>query len=326
MELADTLQRDKQRLIQAIESNPRAYSYFQAVRLLHQLLKGQNITLTVTPEASLDFPSSHISSLEEDDNHHLHITTTFLGLYGISSPLPTFYTEMILYDLTEDVTAVKHFLDIFHAMLYPLFYKAWEKYRLAIQLRERRNASVRQILYCLSGLGYGQLRPSLDRPDALLRYAGMLINPRRPLYGLRAILADYFQVPVQVKPFHEAKQFIPKAQYCRLGQANNHVAHDCHIGQQVRTRRINYLVQIGPLSTEQFSCFLPLGEHYSRLKQLIDLYTNQALNCFVEVELKDRAFEGSHLGAETVHSRLGLGTWLKGIDVDKTLTVRYLMK
>jgi len=39
----------------------------------------------------------------ERDGHRFLITATFLGLYGVSSPLPTFYTEDLMDEASQDI-------------------------------------------------------------------------------------------------------------------------------------------------------------------------------------------------------------------------------
>jgi predicted component of type VI protein secretion system len=71
------------------------------------------------PSVSLAFPSCDIESVEEIEDGHppYRLTAAFLGIYGAHSPLPSFYSEEILFR-SEDVDPVRGFLDIFNNRLY----------------------------------------------------------------------------------------------------------------------------------------------------------------------------------------------------------------
>jgi type VI secretion system protein ImpH len=85
-------------LIQHLTSGSEQYTFPQAVRLVQlislynqRVLKGREIPLEILPELSLSFPESDVHSLRYDEGSEtFNMVATFLGLYGVSSPLPTF--------------------------------------------------------------------------------------------------------------------------------------------------------------------------------------------------------------------------------------------
>ncbi|MFO8111269.1 MAG: type VI secretion system baseplate subunit TssG [Desulfosalsimonadaceae bacterium] len=64
---------------------------------------------------SLAFPPADIDRIQEMDlqeHSGYEITANFLGLYGISSPLPTFYTEELMHEAAEDESVCRDFIDV----------------------------------------------------------------------------------------------------------------------------------------------------------------------------------------------------------------------
>ncbi len=75
------------------------FSFSQAYRLLRLLAHregAQNPSIKVRPNLSLDFPGNDLSEIREVGTAEYRLTANFLGLYGVTSPLPTFYTEDLL--------------------------------------------------------------------------------------------------------------------------------------------------------------------------------------------------------------------------------------
>ena len=81
---------------------------------------------------SLGFPASDIEQIERyvahDGKVRYRMMVNFLGLYGQSSPLPTWYTEDIVHEELDE-HAVKDFLDLFQHRAVSLVQRCWTKYR-----------------------------------------------------------------------------------------------------------------------------------------------------------------------------------------------------
>ncbi|MBU2551226.1 MAG: type VI secretion system baseplate subunit TssG, partial [Proteobacteria bacterium] len=114
--------------------NTKAYSFFQAVRLL-RFYRGQKWDVSeeeflehrirVRPLVSLGFPETDIYKIEEKrigQTIRYILTATFLGLYGPGSPMPSHYTEDLLDEASHDRTVTRDFLDVFSDPFYRLFF------------------------------------------------------------------------------------------------------------------------------------------------------------------------------------------------------------
>ena len=99
-------------------------------------------TLTFsTADVSLlrfEVDSGGAASWEEPGSAHAkdgikaHITSTFLGLSGAVSPLPTYMAEEVAHD--DDGTPVlRNFLDIFHHRFLSLIYRAVTRFDFALE-------------------------------------------------------------------------------------------------------------------------------------------------------------------------------------------------
>lgn len=72
--------------------------------------------------------------LAETGKGPIRMVVTFMGLYGVSSPLPAYFVDPITLRKVE-YFELKKFLDIFSHRMYSLFYRSWKKYRHFAQYR-----------------------------------------------------------------------------------------------------------------------------------------------------------------------------------------------
>lgn len=298
-----------------------SYSFVQAARLLSYYLHaegylGEDVMrqrIRVRPELSLDFPGNDIISVDQRNNEpdKFFITATFLGLYGTSSPLPTFYTEDLLEEASDDRSISRDFVDIINAPAYHLFYKCWGKYNLSFGLAESYRTEPLERLYCLLGFGTEKIREAFDHPGRFLRYIGLATQMPRSAEGLRALISDSIKEPsVHIEQCVPWMTPIPADQRLRLGVSGHCLGEDASIGVFVSDSTGRFRVHAGPLSGERFQGLLPGGSAFDRIGNMIDFYLDQPLDWDLEIEVAPAEIRPVSLGEED-RSRLGWNTWLQ---------------
>jgi type VI secretion system protein ImpH len=305
------------------------YSYFQAIRLMR---RAGATRIRVRPNLSLGFPDTDIDAIErlpaaqaiEDsqsieggDGAHAgvdayRVTANFFGLYGVSSPLPTFYTEDLIDDHREGRHARREFLDILHGALYPQLFEAWRKYRLQLRAVEEGDPDALDMLYAFAGLGSVQQRESLPGAGGLLRYLNLFAQRTRSAMGLRTLLADAFApATIDVESCEPQWVPIPRDQRLRLGLQAHALGQDCPLGVQVQDSDNLLHIVIGDLPEALFQQLLPGAQGHRTLQFLVRFYLTRPLQVSVELRLKKGEGHGARAGAAE-WSRLGLDTWLPG--------------
>lgn len=289
------------------------YSFFQAYRLL-KLLSEQagysaDETIRVRPRLGLGFPQTDLQGIEARPSEGFRVTANFLGLYGVDSPLPTFYTEDLLDEQADGHSVNREFLDILAQSIYPLFFQAWLKSRPALRVVEYGDERMLAILYAFVGLGTP--RQHLDRPGVgSLLYCGALYSRQvRSAAGLQVIVqASLPEVEVAVEqlqtvwvPIAPDQRFVLGQQACRLGE-------DSHLGSQCRTLS-GLKLRIGSLSTERYRQLLPGGSEHERLRFLVDYYLVEAIPVQLELHLRPGQADPPRLGTGP-WGRLGADIWL----------------
>jgi type VI secretion system protein ImpH len=304
--------------------NGRAYSFFQVVRLL-RLLSGSSQVypkvfssaaehIRIRSNLSLAFPSSDVDSIEEVQRDgkfsHFLLTANFLGLYGVSSPLPTFYTEDLMDEAADDESVTREFIDVINQRLFLLLFDSWKKYRQFVQVVEEKNEDHLVRLFSLLGLGEKVLREDVPDAYSLIRYLGLLTQFPRSSVGLRCLLRDALDaIPVEVIPCVRRTVRIPEDQKMFLGEAGNALGYDIYLGEEIDDRMGKFRLRLGPVSGKQFQAILPGGESCERLASLTKFYVTECLEYDVEITLAAGEEQCVCLG-QPEWSRLGLSSWV----------------
>ena len=197
-----------------LHRTPQEFEFFQAVRLFERLFPERSpVGRFVSPSkevlrfcahASMPFPPSRIQRMDwpDEPGPAPRMVINFMGLAGPSGLLPLYYTELIVDRLRNKDHALREFLDIFNHRMISLFYQAWEKYRFAIPYERGERDRFSHSLMDLIGMGTTHLDNRLAvRDDTLMYYSGLLSLRSRSATALRAILWDYFDVPVEIEQF-----------------------------------------------------------------------------------------------------------------------------
>lgn len=317
--------------------NGRRFSFIQAARLLKAYTASESAedpeveaeagrsaedfwrhTLRVRPNLDLHFPGTDITAVdrvsdpETGEAPRYRITATFLGLYGVSSPLPTFYTEDLMDEAREDSSVIRDFMDIVNGPLYPLLFMCWSKYRLGIRVAEEKSSRDLERLFCLAGMGDSAARDRVDAPYSLIRYAGLLTQSPRSALGLERLLSDALgEARLEVIPGIPRKAVIPEDQRLFLvaGITEKRLGRNSFLGRRIKDRMGKFRVRISPVDADDFQAWLPDTPRFEKLRSLIRVYLDQPLAWELEVILAEGEVSAARPG-KSAWGRLGWNTWL----------------
>jgi len=322
-------------LTRAILKEGYRFSFFQVVRLLQHAFPDRarvggpgpasRELLRFRPALDLAFAPSDVREVRAaegpDGSPRYEVTVTFMGLYGTVSPLPTYFTEELLQQ--EEGSLTRGVLDLFHHRLLSLFYRAWEKYRLAAQFEDAGTDPLSRKLLAL--LSVDRL-PGGHRLSAvrLLGPAGVLARNPKCSGAIVSLLTDFFEgMSFEVEPCVPRWVTVPPDQENRLGQANCRLGGDLTLGGRVLDRSGTFRVRASAVGLRDFLGFLPGGDRLAELRELVDLVNTDGLDYEVELGLLREEAPELRLSSET--ARLGWLTWLGGRP-DEDPRVRFLME
>lgn len=263
------------------------------------------------------FPKGADAYLSED-KPQLKVTTTFLGLTGIVSPLPLYMAEEILHE--EDSNPVRRdFLDIFHHRVISLLFRAVSKYMPAREhVSHRRDPWMTRALY-LTGLDPAiQARGLKVHPSTLVRLGPLLAGrgrgPRVLALALRETLREGLEPDgtVNIRQFAGGWIEVDEAQRMSLGRGNNVLGVEAILGKRAFDQSGRFCVEIGPLHRHNYRRFLRDGDLLPVVKDVAELCSREALDFDCELHLAPDAVPSFVLSSQGEGAELGRDTRLRG--------------
>lgn len=264
------------------------------------------------------FPASELERIEppKKEGAPYEMLVNFLGLSGLSGPMPAVYAQMIIDNEKNNPgnTIFRDFLDLFNNHLVNLMYKVRRKCRFGFDLRMPEETDVAHYLYSLIGMETKGLKKRLSIKDReLLYYTGLLANQNRSIAGLEFVLGDYLDVKVECKPLQGKWQKISNYQITNIGRnGQNQILGDSVVlGDSIWDQSSKFDIKIGPLNQIQYENFLPLTKSisYKPLYELTRQYVGTDTDFEAVLIVDTTELEGIKLN-DPVHSRLGWTSWL----------------
>ena len=224
-------------LIEELLNNPKDFSFIQALRILSKKL-GDNYLdkIMIKPDLSLGFPTSDIIEINKIEDK-FEIIVTFLGLYGASSPIPTFYTEELIDEKNNDRSIKRDFIDILNKRIYEFYFKLWLKTHPGVLLNEYKDEAVKKILFKI------EYPLSVDKIKTLLKF-----------YGFE----------VEIKEFVKSKSYISKNQTTKLTIQNSILSQNTHLGDKVSHTK-KFKITIKKVDKDKFFVFMDKLKEINRL-------------------------------------------------------------
>jgi type VI secretion system protein ImpH len=313
-------------LIERLRTRPEHFGFFQAVRLLSRLSPSRSRVGHDGPPAlevarfrtrpTLEFPPSEIYELRphaEDPDLPPEMTVAIGGTTGPLGVLPVPYTELLVERVRYKDYALWEFLDLFNHRFLSLFHRAWQKYRFPVVYESGGDDPFLDGLYALIGLGTGGLRERQGVPDdALLLYAGLIAQRPHSESALVAIVRDYFGAPAAIQQFVGQWLVLEPDDRSRLGARNSRLGVDLVCGDRVWNNQSRFRIRLGPLGLSAFETFLPRGNAWRPLNDLVRFLVGVEFDFDVQLVLKKEEIPACRLGSgAAAPPMLGWTTWLK---------------
>ncbi len=308
-----------------LRDHPYAFNFFQAVRLLARCQPGRAAVGEFAPPSeeivrfcanpSLAFPASQIQALAWKDGLQPRMTVNFMGLVGPLGVLPNYYTEYVAERASARDTAARDFFDLFHHRMISLFYRAWETRHFAAGY-ERQEDRLAQIVLDLIGNGTAGLqRRSPVSDSTLIFYAGLLTLDPRSAVALESLLADYFDVEVEVVQFVGVWRPLSSQDQCCLEQGDEDscsLGRGAVAGDEIWDQQSRVRIRLGPLGAARYREFLPTGAAYEPLRALTRSFCGNEIEFEAQLILKREEAPACELGRETgAAPQLGWFTWIR---------------
>ncbi|WP_369789061.1 type VI secretion system baseplate subunit TssG [Rouxiella sp. WC2420] len=237
------------------------------------------------PHPGMGFPASEFKPLEISEQTPIPSTirTTFIGLYGVESPLPTRYIDDIT-QRREGHEAVSDFLDIFNHRLTTQYYRIWRKYSYPATFEPGGTDKTSKYLLSLCGLGIDGCAQNIATPvSRFLALTSLMRLPTRTREGIislvqllapnteaRLVAHDRFRIPLRNPLAISVNHPISLSLNPVMG------SHAIDINSQV-------LLQLKTTDPDDVRKWLPGGQIHADLMALLSVYLGSRLHVRLEL-------------------------------------------
>lgn len=227
------------------------------------------------PYPGMGFPAGEVKAVEYDDSdRHAPpvIRTTFLGLYGVDSPLPTTWIDDIV-TRREGHEAMQGFLDIFSHRIMTQFYRIWRKYSYPATFEAGGSDAISQSLLGLVGLGIPGTASHIATPvSRFLALLSVLRLPGRTEAGIRAIV--HLLAPattVQVLPY--SPRTVPVREPPELTDEGSILLDgSLPLGDELTELNSQIRIALSTADEEEAQSWFPGGELYHDFLVMLRVY------------------------------------------------------
>lgn len=299
--------------------------FFPLIALLEQLAGGPGRVgdfagepVRFRHDPSLAFSAADVVSVQplsgDSGGSSWEVVTSFLGLFGSSTPIPSYLSEEVAQE-DPDRQIRRQFFDLFHHRLLALLFKAWSNHVVGRQLR--RDGQDEWSRRVLALAGFDTWAHPLDSglpPGRLLRACALLATRGRTARALEAILEDVLEEPlaggrVQVRQFVGGWAEIAPGDRTRLGVAQASLGQSTVLGRRTFDAAAKIEIVLGPVSAETYPRFGPEGDQLPLIRKVVDLFGRDPIDYDLVVTLAEDAAPRIQLSSDG-RTALGRNSWL----------------
>ena len=260
--------------------------------------------LRVRPSLSMAFPEHDMASILRRPDGKLQVETGFFGLYGVTSPLPNFYTEGLMQAEQQGRNSARGLIDLFHYAAYPLLIKAWTRHRTQTGVQQGMTSRQRTRQTSWIGLVGNAARKRFDQWPQMVHLAPLLATTHRSASGLQALVNCVVRSgTTKVYPCAATRAKVPTQFRLRLGKVSHQLGAQAVLGSTVVDRRNNVAIVLKDQTDGDIEAVVPGGKLHALMTQSLELFALDNLRVRFKVE---RTPTPRPLG----HARLGLGASL----------------
>lgn len=245
------------------------------------------------------------------------VVTTFLGLTGSASPLPSYLTEEVAQE-DPDRAPKREFLDLFHHRLLALLYRGLAAHGVTHEASHDASDPWAHRVLALAGLDAwaGPVTGALP-PARVLRLGALLATRSRSASALEQAVQDVLGEvlapaggSVAVRQFVGEWVEIEPGQRLRLGQANTRLGRDAQLGRRVYDRAGAVELVVGPVSFDAYRRLLPGGDLEALVRETVQLVARDPVTWHLTAVLAHGQAPCLQLSRAGQGGRLGRDAWL----------------
>ncbi|WP_127956810.1 type VI secretion system baseplate subunit TssG [Serratia microhaemolytica] len=265
------------------------------------------------PHPGMGFPVSELKALESDASHPdtpATVRTTFFGLYGVDSPLPSAYIDDVTLQ-REGHEALEHFLDIFNHRIMTQFYRIWRKYSYPTTFESGGKDVISQCLLGLMGMAIPGTQAQFATPmSRFLSLLGLIRQPGRTAEGITALVQLLAPNTTSTITAHCLRRVAVSNPLCFSESGEAWLEGDRVLGDEMTDANSQLLIALQTTDQQQATAWLTGEQLYADFLLLLRVYLGWRYQARIELTIASHLLPCIVLGESSC--KLGINWLLDG--------------
>lgn len=255
------------------------------------------------PHPGMGFPASELKAVKYDAQQPdapPTVRTTFLGLYGVDSPLPTAYLDDIAQG-KDGHEAVMAFLDIFNHRFTTQYYRIWRKYNYPASFEPGARDAISRCLLGLIGLGIPGSENHIATPvSRFLALLSVMRLPTRTAEGVTALVALLAPKTQATVTPHDPQSVVLQTRACLSRTSRIDLTTRALLGRTGTDVNSQLLLQLYTEEADEVRGWLPGGQLHTDLLVLLRVYLGWRCHARLQLTLPVSLLPAAQLGKQRV--------------------------
>jgi type VI secretion system protein ImpH len=300
-----------------LRTDPWGTDFFSAMRQLERSSPGKprvgdsavgaEDIVELGQDPYLEFPASNLSGFQEAEGRAPKLYTRFLGFFGPQGALPLNTTVDAYQWSNGRDPSFARFTDIFSNRFLQLFFRAWANAQPIAHHDRPGDDRFADYVGSFAGVGVSSMKGRDSLADiAKLSFAGLVNGAVKSAARLRQLVRGIFHVEVDIEervgswlPFEPSDRLL-------LG-ADAALGVGTYLGERVYSINEKVCILIKARDLRQYRQFLPTGELFDQLTDLVFFFIGHRHEFDVRLALPARYAPPARLGQS---GELGWTAWM----------------
>lgn len=243
------------------------------------------------------FPGRNLTEIRKGPHGIPDLRVRFLGLFGPQGPLPLATTVEVEGWVRDGDRAFVDFADVLTTRFLQLFYRAWSDSKPITQMDHPERDRFQDFIASLAGFGTAAMQNrgvlgDLMRQDLVPLMVGRVASTA----ALRQMMEHVIDAPIRIEEFVPMRLEFEREDLSRLGRQGHALGRSIHLGAGVTTVGNRICIHVRVEDTDEYFRFLPSGDRYAVLADLVETYAGRAVDALIAVRMPNENVPPARIG------------------------------